>query len=142
MKRFLPYLKTGLILLMVCVVLSSCDKNRNEEDEPDTNPKNIIGKWQKYQVLNEDNIWVSGDPDEYWIFKSDGNFQNEDGGEITTVGTYQINGSVLTIYSHSVDNPNELENFSGEFYFKDGNMYYNFLDLETKEESFILFKKM
>lgn len=84
----------------------------------------------------------AGDLDEFWIFEANGSFQNEDGGEITTVGTYEINGNNLSIYSHSVDNPNELENFSGEFSFSDGHMLYDYLDLETGDKSKILFKKM
>ena len=142
-KNFLMYLKGGLMILMLSLMFASCDKKEDvEEDEPNTNPKNIIGRWQKSQMEYEDNTWGPGDLNEFWIFMSDGSFQNEDGGEITAVGTYKINGNILSIYSHSVDDPNELENFSGEFYFSNGHMFYDYYDLETGEESKVLFKKM
>ena len=142
-KNFLKYFKGGLMILMLSLIFASCDKKEDvEEDEPNTNPKNIIGRWQKSQMEYEDKTWGVGDLDEFWIFKSDGSFQNEDSGETTTVGTYKINGNILSIYSHSIDDPNELENFSGEFYFSNGHMFYDYYDLETGEESKVLFKKM
>lgn len=140
MKNLSYYLTCSLMLLLSLSFLA-CDKNEENTDENNTNPKNIIGKWQKSQVLDEDNSWVPGDLDEFWIFKSDGSFQNEDNGAITSVGTYKINGNILTINSHSIDEPKEIENFSGEFYFRDDFMYYDYIDLETGDGSTVLFKR-
>ena len=131
------------MILMLSLMFASCDKMDDVyEDEPNTNPKNIIGRWQKSQMEYEDKTWGVVDLDEFWIFTSEGSFQNEDGGEITAVRTYKINGNILSIYSHSVDDPNELENFSGEFYFSNGHMFYDYYDLETGEVSKVLFKKV
>ena len=142
-KNLLMYLKGGLMFLMISIAFTSCDKKDEvDEDAPNTNPKNIIGRWQKSQMEYEDNTWGPGDLDEFWIFMSDGSYQNEDGGEITAVGNYKINGNILSIYSHSVDDPKEVENFSGEFYFSNGHMFYDYYDLETGDESKVLFKKM
>ena len=142
-KNFFKYFKGGLMILMLSLMFASCDKKDDvDEDEPNTNPKNIIGRWQKSQMEYEDKTWGVGDLDEFWIFKSDGSYQNEDSGEITAIGTYKINDNILTITSHSVNDPKEVENFSGEFYFSNGHMYYDFYNLETGEESRILFKKM
>ena len=59
-KNFLMYLKGGLMILMLSLVLASCDEKDNvDKDEPNTNPKNIIGRWQKYQVEYEDKTWGS-----------------------------------------------------------------------------------
>ena len=141
-KIFFIYLKGALTLLLISLICISCDKKDWTGDGPNTIPKNIIGRWQKFQMEYGDNGWRPGDLDEFWIFKSDGSFQNEDGGEITTVGRYQINGNILSIYYHSTDKPYELEIFSGEFYFSNGHMYYDYYNLETGEESKVLFKKM
>ena len=142
MKNLDFYLKGCLMLLFLSLPFASCDKTNGSENEPNPNPDNIVGKWQKYQVLDDDGIWIPGDLDEFWIFNADGSFRNEDGGETTTVGTYQITGTTLTIFSHSIDDPDDVENFSGEFTFTNGFLNYDFYDLETGEESAILFKKM
>ncbi|MCH5224195.1 MAG: hypothetical protein J1E82_09160 [Muribaculaceae bacterium] len=142
-KNFLTYLKGGLMLLLLSLMFVSCDKKDDtRDDEPEANPENIIGRWQKFQVEIEDNIWEPGDPDEFWIFGPDGSFKNEDGGELTTIGTYQINGNILSIFSNSLDDPDETENYSGEFYFTNGNLIYDYYELETGEKSKVLFKKM
>lgn len=90
----------------------------------------------------EDKTWGPEDPDEFWIFEADGSFQNEDGGEITTIGTYKIEGNILNVYSHSIDYPDELENFSGVFYFIDCNLCYDYYNLLTGDKAKALFKKM
>ena len=47
-KNLLMYLKGGLMILMLSLMFASCDKKEDvEEDEPNTTPKNIIGRWQK-----------------------------------------------------------------------------------------------
>ena len=80
-KKFLMYFRGGLMILILSLVFTSCDKkDEMVEDEPNTNPKNIIGKWQKSQVEYEDNTWGPGDLNEFWIFKSDGSYENEDSG--------------------------------------------------------------
>lgn len=143
MKKSVSYFRNGLMLSLAFMAVSACDKNDVEKiDEPKSDIENIIGKWQKYQVLDNDNKWIKGDYDEFWVYKSDGTFQNEDGGVIVTIGTYQINGSILTIYSRTLYEPYDVENFSGEFYFNNGYMQYDYFNLETGDKAITLFKKM
>ena len=59
-KNFLMYFKGGLMILMLSLMFASYDKKDGvEEDEPNTNPKNIIGRWQKSQMEYEEKHGVS-----------------------------------------------------------------------------------
>lgn len=118
----------------------SCDKNE-ENNEPD-NSISVVGKWQKYQVIEEDGTISYGDSDEFWIYQSDGTFQNEDGGNITTVGTYKVEDNVLTIYSHDIEEVSKEENFTGTFSISNGSMTYKFTEMGYSETLTYIFKKM
>ena len=125
------------LLLMAIVSFTAC----NNDDEP-TNDTGIVGKWQKYQVLDDDGNFSEGDLDEFWIFNVDGSFINEDGGNVTTLGYYTVDDDKLMIYSHSVDDPSEEENYSGNYVIDNNFMTYSFTDMEDGEKSTIRFKKM
>lgn len=140
-KKFFINFKGGLILMLISLFISSCDK-KGESNEPQINNKDIYGKWQQYEVVAEDNSYVPGNPDIIWIFNSDGSFQCENSGVIRTTGTYQIVGTLLTIYSHSVENSNFMEHYSGEFILSHGLLYYDYFNLRTGDEYIQGFKKM
>lgn len=136
-KKIFDLFMNGGIMLMLLFVLPAC----NNEDEPEKT-NGVIGKWQKYQVMNDDGSFSEGDLDEFWIFNADGSFENEDSGNMTTIGNYSVEGNLLTIYSHSVDDQDEEENFSGTFVIENNFMTYSFTDLRDGEKSTIRFKKM
>ena len=80
-------MKKLFLFSAIAFTMMACSSDK--DDEPNTNPKNIIGRWQKSQMEYEDKTWGVGDLDEFWIFKSDGAYENEDSGEITAIGTYK-----------------------------------------------------
>lgn len=116
-------------LPILAVMAISCGDN-NKEDEPD-NPEPekinaIVGKWQKYQRIQDDGSLTSADPNEFWIFEEDYNFTVIDSGDITDKGTYEINGMTLTISSYNVSEPDESEVIRGFYEIKDGYMNYQY----------------
>lgn len=145
MKKFF---KSGLfysLILFSIAVFTACEKDDNSQGSVspgggNTNPGSIVGKWQKYQSIQPDGEISSGDPDEFWIFNSDGSFQNEDGGAITTIGTYTTNGNDLLIESRSVDNPLDRENFAGTYSIDNGFMTYKFVEIGFESYGYITIK--
>lgn len=130
MKHFFKPTLSLLIGAMSFMVSSCGDDNDKDSvipDEPSTSA--IVGKWQKYGRVEADGSLSGGDPDEYWIFNSDGSFINEDSGEITTSGTYSIEGNKLTIMSRQVDGDFEEENLTGTFKIEGKYMDYNFTEI-------------
>lgn len=120
-------------------ILNSCsDDNEPESDSGES----VVGRWQKYQVMDSNGDFSEGDLDEFWIFYADGSFKNEDSGSITTTGYYTVEGSMLNIFSHSTDDMEEEENFSGNYVIEDEYMTYTFTDLRDGEELTIRFKRM
>ena len=130
-------IQRGILMFSLLLCLTSC----KDEDNPENN-RRVVGKWQKYQVLEEDGIFSEGDLDEFWILNVDGSFKNEDSGNITTIGYYTADGSQLNIYSHSIDDPVEEENYSGSYVIDNNYMTYSFTDMKDGEKSTIRFKKM
>ena len=130
-------IQRGILMFSLLLSFTSC----KDEDKPEHN-KSVVGKWQKYQVLDEDGIFSAGDLDEFWILNIDGSFKNEDSGNISTIGYYTVDGSLLTIYSHSIDNPDEEENYSGSYVIDKNYMTYSFTDMRDGEKSTIRFKRM
>lgn len=136
-KMCLTKSKIGVLMLLAALSFQAC----NTEDEP-SESEDIVGKWQKYQVLDDNGNFSEGDLDEFWIFNADGSFQNEDGGSINATGYYTIEGSQLMIYSHSTDETDEEENFAGNYVIDNNYMTYSFTDMRDGEKSTIRFKKM
>ena len=130
-------IQRGILMFSLLLSFTSC----KDEDNPENN-RRVVGKWQKYQVLEEDGTFSEGDLDEFWILNADGSFKNEDGGNITTIGYYTADGSQLNIYSHSIDDPVEEENYSGSYVIDNNYMTYSFTDMRDGEKSTIRFKKM
>lgn len=130
-------IQRGILMFSLLLCFTSC----KDEDNPENN-RSVVGKWQKYQVLDEDGIFSEGDLDEFWILNVDGSFKNEDSGNITTIGYYTADGSQLNIYSHSIDDPFEEENYSGHYVIDNNYMTYSFTDMRDGEKSTIRFKKM
>lgn len=136
-KKIIDIIKTSILMLVVLTAFTAC----TEDDNTPGDDKSVVGKWQKYEVLDDDGNFTEGDPDEFWIFNTDGSFINEDGGSVTATGYYNVEGSRLTIYSHSVDDPDEEENYSGDYLIDNIYMTYTFTDLADGEKSTIRFKK-
>ena len=130
-------IQRGILMFSLLLSFAAC----KDEDNPENN-RSVVGKWQKYQVLDEDGIFSEGDLDEFWILNTDGSFKNEDSGNITTIGYYTADGSQLNIYSHSIDDPDEEENYSGSYLIDNNYMTYSFTDMRDGEKSTIRFKKM
>lgn len=134
--KFKTFKRCGLLLVAI-VSFTACNDNDDPADD-----MGIVGKWQKFQVMDGEGNFSEGDLDEFWIFNVDGSFKNEDGGNLTTSGCYIVEGSKLMIYSKSVDDPSEEENFSGNFIIDNNFMTYSFTDMKDGEKSTIRFKKM
>lgn len=129
-RTFFGKAKRTMLVTLPLVAFMSFSCGDDKEDEPE-NPKpeetvTIIGKWQKYQIVNDDGSLSGGDPDEFWIFEKNNNFSIEDGGEITDMGTYRVDGKMLIIKQYSVSDPNESEELRGVYEIKDGYMNYQF----------------
>ena len=139
MNKKMNFVKIQRWILMFSLlqIFTAC----KDEDNPEHN-KSVVGKWQKYQVLDEDGNFSEGDLDEFWILNTDGSFKNEDGGNITTIGYYTADGSQLNIYSHSIDDPDEEENYSGSYVIDNNYMTYSFTEMRDGEKSTIRFKRM
>ena len=135
--KFKTFKRCGL-LLMAIVSITAC----NDDNEEPTKDTGIEGKWQKYQVLDDEGNFTEGDLDEFWIFNVDGSFENEDGGTVTTTGYYTVDGNRLMIYSRSVDDQDEEENFSGNYVLDNNYMIYSFIDLNNGDTSTIRFKRL
>lgn len=128
MKQFF---KTAAWLLIAtfCVTVSSCGDDDDDVYVPGADSSSIVGKWQKFATVESDGSLSGGDPDEFWIFNCDGSFVNEDGGNVTTRGTYTVDGSTLTIMSREVDGDLEEENFTGTFKIDGKYMDYTFTEI-------------
>ena len=128
--------KCVLIFSLSLIFIACKDDNKPEM------LNSVVGKWQKYQVMDNNGNYSEGDLDEFWIFTADGYFTNEDSGHITTEGYYTVEGNQLKIYSHSIFDPEEEENFSGKYVIDNDFMTYSFTDLRDGEKSTIRFKRM
>lgn len=135
-KNFTMIQKSVLVLSVFLTFITCTDDHKPEGGD------SIVGKWQKYQVLDENGNFSEGDLDEFWIFNADGSFRNEDSGSITTAGYYIVEGIQLMIYSHSIYDPDEEENFSGNYVIDNNYMTYSFTDMRDGEKSTIRFKRM
>ena len=131
------------VALFISSVTSCDDKNENEPQAPEDNIIDypIVGKWQKYQRINEDGSFSVGDLDEFWIFEEDGTFQNEDSGEICSIGDYTLNDNILTIHSLSTDD-NAPENFTGTVSIEANYMTYTYTVIGDDDYQSYRFKKM
>lgn len=128
MKHFIKsfaYLTIGAL----CYMATSCGDDQDSPEPSDAMKKAIVGKWQKYARVEDDGSLSGGDPDEFWIFNSDGSFINEDSGTITTTGTYQVEGKTLTIMSRGTDGNHDEENFTGTFKIEGKYMDYTFTEI-------------
>lgn len=137
MKKNFAMLQKCVLAFSSFLILTACTEDNKPESGED-----IVGKWQKYQVLDNNGNFSEGDLDEFWIFNADGSFKNEDSGNITTTGYYTVDGSQLMIFSHSIDDPDEEENFSGNYVIDNNFMTYSFTDMRDDEKSTIRFKRM
>jgi hypothetical protein len=125
-----------LPLMLLCSVVTACG------DDPD-DTQSIIGKWQKYQRIDDDGSISEGDPDEFWVYNADGTFQNIDGGDICDTGTYTVSGNRLTITAHEVDDASNVYVITGSFSIADGFMTYTFVyDDDPEYPETLVFKKM
>lgn len=147
-RTFFSTTKRALLIVMplLAIIAISCGDDNKKEDEPE-NPQpdetaSIIGKWQKYQRVNDDGSLSSGDPDEFWIFEKNNDFSVEDGGEITDIGTYKIEGKTLTIKTYSVSNSTDFEELRGFFEFKDGYLHYQFTEVGENDYIEYRFRKV
>lgn len=114
----------------------------DDKDSPQISTDNeLAGKWQKYATVEADGSLSEGDTDEFWIFYSDGSFVNEDGGEITTKGTYTVSDNTLTIMSREVDGDRDEENFTGTFNIYDKFMDYTFTEIGYNNYTTLRFLK-
>lgn len=123
--------KPTLFLMMAaisCMAVSCKDEKEEPQKTGDAN-KEIVGKWQKYGTVESDGSLSGGDPDEFWIFNSDGSFVNEDSGEITTRGSYSVEGNTLTILSREPGSEGKEENFTGTFKIDGQYMDYTFTEI-------------
>lgn len=118
-----------LVLGAFCTLAVSCGGNDNEPSDPGSMSSSIVGIWQKYAEVEADGTLSGGDPDEFWIFNSDGSFVNEDSGEITTRGAYTLEGNTLTILSREVDGDRKEENFTGTYKIDGKYMDYTFTEI-------------
>lgn len=127
-----------LPLMLLCSVVTAC----GDDDDPD-DTQLIIGKWQKYQRIDDDGSISEGDPDEFWVYNADGTFQNIDGGDICDTGTYTVSGNRLTITAHEVDDASNVYVITGSFSIADGFMTYTFVyDDDPEYPETLVFKKM
>ncbi len=127
-----------LPLMLLCSVVTAC----GDDDDPD-DTQSIIGKWQKYQRIDDDGSISEGDPDEFWVYNADGTFQNIDGGDICDTGTYTVSGNRLTITAHEVDDASNVYVITGSFSIADGFMTYTFVyDDDPECPETLVFKKM
>lgn len=123
--------------------LTSCGGDDNEPENPTTDTqKLIIGKWQKYQYINDDGTVESGDLDEFWIFEENGVYKNEDGGNLTSLGNYKLDNSFLTISSYLIDEPSETENMKGIVEFENGYMTYQYTYVGENDYTTYRFRKI
>lgn len=114
-------------LPLLAIPAVSCGDNEKDDEPENPHPEaTVVGKWQKYQRVEDDGSLSSGDPDEFWIFEKDDKFAVEDGGSITDIGTYDINGKTLIITYQSVDEPEYTETLRGIYEIKDGYMNYQY----------------
>ena len=135
--------KSAICLMMGvigCLVTSCGDDNDNPQN-PGAGNREIEGKWQKYGTVETDGSLSEGDPDEFWIFYSDGIFVNEDSGNLTTKGTYTVEGDKLTIMSKEVDGDGQEENFTGTFQIDGSFMDYTFTEIGKNDYTTYRFLK-
>lgn len=128
MKNGLKIMAFAMMLMTVPIAVVSCD-NEDKPDSPSEQDSAVVGKWQKYARVDDDGSLSGGDPDEFWIFDADGSFRNEDSGNITTTGTYTVDGNVLTIMSRQPGSEGEEENFTGTFSIEGRYMDYTFTEI-------------
>ena len=126
----LNYAKVASLALILCIATACGDNEDNEPQNPDEPDPytSIIGKWLRYQRINDDGTISPGDLDEFWIFYTDGSFEKEDGGELTSMGNFTISGDNLSIYSVSIPH-NEPRNLTGKLRFENGSMFYTYTDV-------------
>ena len=69
----------ALVMAVVCVSLSSCSKDDDNEDKPVIEQANLIGKWQStwervHEIQNGKEVVISDEAyvDGFWEFKADG----------------------------------------------------------------------
>lgn len=132
MKHFLK-LMACLTIGAFCSMAISCGDDQDSPGSSEEMNKTILGKWQKYARLEADGSLSGGDPDEFWIFNTDGSFENEDGGEVTAIGTYKVDGNTLTIMSRETDGDRNEENFTGTFKIEGKYMDYTFTEIGDNE---------
>lgn len=130
-----------LILGVIGCLAPSCGDVKDNPQNPEMGNTEIVGKWQKYGTVQTDGSLSGGDPDEFWIFNSDGSFVNEDGGDITTNGTYTVDGDKLTIISREVDGDGQEENFTGTFQIDGSFMDYTFTEIGKNDYTTYRFLK-
>lgn len=118
-----------LIISVFSCMAVSCGEEKDGPDSSDSPKSLIVGRWQKYATVENDGSLQGGDPDEFWIFNSDGSFENEDSGEIVTRGSYSIEKNILTIMSREVGGDREEENFTGTFEIEGKYMDYTFTEI-------------
>ena len=140
MKRFFNS-NVWLIMSLFCTIPTACGEDKAEPGTPDAQESSIVGKWQKYAMVAADGSLSDGDLDEFWIFNSDGSFVNEDGGDITTNGTYTVDGDKLTIISREVDGDGQEENFTGTFQIDGRFMDYTFTEIGKNDYTTYRFLK-
>ena len=91
----------ALVLAVVCVSLSSCSKDDDNEDKPVIEQANLIGKWQSTwqktheiengkEVITSDEAYTNGS----WEFKADGTCIEYDG---TTPARWTLKDNKLTV---------------------------------------------
>ena len=126
-------------IMILPFMLSACSDK--DEENPIDNPDSIVGKWQKIGIVAPDGSVSGGDPDEFWIFEENGTFKNEDGGELTAIGNYDIRQNELTITSQEPWEGGEEENFTGTFTISNGYMDYYYTEIGENDYTTCRFKK-
>lgn len=125
-------------MLVCCYIMTSC----GDDDDDPNNVSAIVGKWQKYQRINDDGSISDGDPDEFWVYNADGTFQNIDGGDLCEEGTYSVSGNTLTITAHEVNYPEDSYIITGTFRIENGLMTYTYVYDDDPESDTLVFKKV
>ncbi|MCD7939846.1 MAG: lipocalin family protein [Bacteroides intestinalis] len=91
----------AFVMAVMCVGLSSCSKDDDNEDKPTIEQANLIGKWQStwqrtHEIVNGKEVVTSDEAhtNSLWEFKADGTCIEDDS---TTPAHWSLKDNKLTI---------------------------------------------
>jgi len=107
MKKVINFWSLAVIIAL-CVGFASCDKddNKGKGDDTTINESDIVGKWQMFEVVPDDDDYDDCDFEGWIDIRADKTFTEYDACEDdTSIGTWKIDGSTMTVIHNAFPIP-------------------------------------